>query len=148
MKELRRMLTKETRKAMGIISEKALADMMEETYDFYVPAPGVKPENPKRYDRTGALGDTPITTAVTASDSEIYFDAYLNLSHNYTTGSKPSMLDVLNLANDAEVESSVGFLRRTHGEKVHGKGHFWERAEVKMEKSLKDVMKKFFEEIT
>ena len=134
MKELRSAVMKEIEKAMYIVSEIALADMQEETYDFYTGG------EPVRYQRTGALGDTPKTTPQTVSDKTVSFDAYLDLSHTYTTGKMPTMLDVLRLTNDRITDSSVGYLRY-----AVGKPHYWDRAEVKMEKSLQSVMEKFFE---
>lgn len=74
MKELEQMLLKEMRKAMNVASERMLADMYDETGGFYTQG------NPKMYQRTGALGDTPKTTAVSSSGNVVSFKAYLDTS--------------------------------------------------------------------
>ena len=133
MSQLNAMLMKELRKAMHVTSEKMLADMYEETGDFYTK------DEPKLYMRTGALGDTPRTTAVSTVGNEVFFKAYLDKNHQYTTGKNPTMEDILNLANSGITSSSVGKLRP-----VVGKSGFWDRSEQKMEKTLTDTMNKFF----
>ena len=134
MAELEKMLMKEMRKSMNVASKKMLADMYEETEGFY------EGGEPRQYERTGALGDTPRVTAISESGNELEFDAYLDTSHRYTTGKRPTMEDVLHLANDGIVSSSVGYLRETVGRRG-----FWDRAEHKMEKTLNDTMHKFFD---
>lgn len=133
MSEVNAMLTKRLRKAMEVASEKALADMYEETGNFYT---GGEPEV---YQRTGALGDTPKTTAVTVGGDSASFEAYLDQNHRYTTGKAPTMHDVLNLANSGITNSSVGNLRPTVGKKG-----FWDRAEKKIKKDFERTLKQFF----
>ena len=137
--ELKAILLKEADKAMRVASEKALADMHEETGKFYT---GKKPE---MYVRTGALGDTPKTTAnkktITGRNSiEVSFDAYLDEKHKYTTGDFPSMDKVLELAN-----SGNQWITKNGGKAKHtvGRRGFWERAEKKMEKDFNKTMRKF-----
>lgn len=136
MEELKRAIMKEAEKALRATSERALADMQEETSGYYTEKP------PRQYERTGALGDTPRTTPITREGSTAFFDAYLDLEHRYTTGKNPTMLDVLKLTNDLDQKSSVGRLRLALGEPG-----YWEEAEKKMEESLKKELKKSFEEI-
>lgn len=136
MKELERMIMKEAEKALRATSNRVLADMQEETSGYYTEKP------PKIYERTGALGDTPRTTPITRERLSAFFDAYLDLNHRYTTGKKPTMLDVLNLTNDLMQISSVGRLNLALGEPG-----YWEEAEKKMEESFKNEMRKSFEEI-
>ena len=135
MKELNKMLMKEMQKAMKVTSEKVLGDMYEETGGFYTQG------NPKMYERTGALGDTPKTTAISTEGNEVSFEAYLDKSHQYTTGSNPNMEDVLNLANYGKqfTTKNGGKARPTLGKKG-----FWEESEKKIEKTFDDTMKKFF----
>lgn len=133
MEALNALLTRRLNKAMRVASEKALADMYDETGGFYT---GGEPEV---YERTGALGDTPRTTAITTNGYSASFEAYLDQKHRYTSGKKPTMLDVLNLANDGKINGSVGYLKA-----VVGKGHFWDRAEKKMKKDFERTMKQFF----
>ena len=88
MSQLNAMLMKELRKAMNVASEKMLADMYGETGKFYTKG------KPKSYERTGALGDTPRTTALTSAGNSVSFEAYLELNHQYTTGTYPNMEQV------------------------------------------------------
>ena len=141
MEELKVIMLKEADKAMRVTSKKALADMYEGTGWFYT---GKKP---KKYKRTGALGDTPRTTAnkktITSRDTaEVSFDAYLDLKHDYTTGDKPSMEQVLELANYGKPWTTAS---GAEAKDTVGKKGFWERAEKKIEKDLEDTMGKFFE---
>lgn len=133
MAELEKMLMKEMRKSMNVASDKMLADMYEETEGFY------SGSNPKQYERTGALGDTPKVTSLSQNENEVEFTAYLDQDYKYSTGKKPSMKDVLHLANEGVTNSSVGYLRDTVGKKG-----FWERAKNKMEKTFNDTMRRFF----
>lgn len=135
MKELEQMLLKEMRKAMNVASERMLADMYDETGGFY------KQGNPKMYQRTGALGDTPKTTAVSSSGNVVSFKAYLDTSGGYTTGDNPSMTQVLDLANYGKpwTTKSGNPARATLGKKG-----FWERAEKKMQRTLDRTMRQFF----
>lgn len=139
MEELRAIMLKEADKAMRVASEKALADMYDETGKFYT---GRKP---KKYKRTGALGDTPRTTAnkkviTSRNTAEVSFEAYLDQKHDYTTGDKPSMEQVLDLANYGKPWTTKG---GADAKPTVGKKGFWERAEKKMEKHFNQTMRKF-----
>lgn len=135
MKELEQMLLKEAQKALNVTSKKALADMYESTGNFYTKG------NPQMYKRTGALGDTPKVTSITTSGNEVSFEAYLDLSHQYTSGSNPSMTQVLYLANDGiPFTTKNGYLARP----TLGNKHFWDEAEKKIEKTMNRTLKKFF----
>ena len=139
MEELRALMLKEADKAMRVASEKVLADMYEETGKFYT---GKKP---KVYKRTGALGDTPRTTANTkvrkSRDlAEVSFDAYLDTEHVYSSGDKPDMEKVLELANYGKPwQTKSG----ADAKDTVGRKGFWERAEKKMEKHFNQTMRKF-----
>lgn len=138
MNQLNNMLMKELRKAMNVASEKMLADMYGETGKFYTKG------KPKQYERTGALGDTPRTTAIKTFGTTVSFKAYLDLNHQYTTGSYPSMEQVLNLANSGiPFTSKNGYPARP----TLGKKGFWEASEKKMERTLNQTMRKFFKKI-
>ena len=138
MSQLNAMLMKELRKAMNVASEKMLADMYDETGKFYTKG------KPKSYERTGALGDTPRTTALTSVGNSVSFEAYLDLNHQYTTGSYPSMEQVLKLANSGiPFTSKNGYPARP----TLGKKGFWEASEKKMERTLNQTMRKFFKKI-
>lgn len=138
MNQLNNMLMKELRKAMNVASDKMLADMYGKTGKFYTKG------KPKSYERTGALGDTPRTTALKTSGNIVSFEAYLDLNHQYTTGSYPSMEQVLNLANSGiPFTSKNGYPARP----TLGKKGFWEASEKKMERTLNQTMRKFFKKI-
>lgn len=142
MEELKAMFTREVDKAMRDASDMILADMYEETASFY------EKGNPKMYERTGALGDTPQVTgnriATTSRfTTEVKFNASLNKNHKYATGDEPTMDKVLELANYGKTRAWItksGKLARP----TLGRKGFWERSEKKMEKSLKRAMKKKF----
>lgn len=135
MKELEQMLLKEMRKAMNVASERMLADMYDETGGFYTQG------NPKMYQRTGALGDTPKTTAVSSSGNVVSFKAYLDTSGGYTTGDNPSMTQVLDLANYGKPWTTKN---GSPARATLGKKGFWERAEKKMQRTLDRTMRQFF----
>lgn len=134
MKELERAMLQEIKKAMNVASKKMLADMYDETGKYYTGS------QPKVYERTGALGDTPKVTPTTTSGNSIQFEAYLDDTHQYTSGKNPTMTDVLNLANYGTTNSSVGKLRATVGNRG-----FWERAVIKIENTFDETMRNFFE---
>lgn len=134
MKQIETILRKEVRKSMERVSQKALEDIYEETGNFYTG------KEPRLYERTGALGDTPRTTSLTVSGNKISFNAYLDKNHKYTTGKNPTMEDILNLTKATPVHnSSVGYLRS-----VRGKVGFWERAKDKMERDFNETLRKTF----
>lgn len=148
MEQLKSMLLKQIDKAMRVTSQKALADMYEETGKFYT---GRKP---KVYKRTGALGDTPRTTAnkkvqKSSTQFEISFDAYLDQNYQYTSGDRPGMDKVLELANYGKPWTTKQY---TYNSVVYGgvpakptvgKRGFWERAEKKIGKHFYQTVKKF-----
>lgn len=135
MKELNAMLMSELRKSMSVASDKMLGDMYGETGDYYTEG------SPKEYVRTGALGDTPRTTAVSVSGNTASFEAYLDKNHQYTTGDNPNMEQVLNLANYGTpwTTKSGSKARQTVGKKG-----FWERAEKEMERTFNATLSKSF----
>ena len=127
MKELEQMLLKEMRKAMVTASNKVLADMYDETGKFYAKG------KPKIYQKTGALGDTPRTTAISSSGNEVSFVAYLDTASKYSTGSKPSMTQVLDLANyGIPFTTKNGYPAKS----TPSKKGFWELTEKKMQKTM------------
>lgn len=132
MKQIEDILRKNVRKAMGIVAAKVEADMYEETGGFYTQG------KPVKYVRTGTLGDTPKTTAISETGNMVTFNAYLDQSHQYTTGKSPSMGAVLDVANDHGLASAYALRPPL------GKQHFWERAEAKMEQTFNDTMNSFF----
>ena len=138
MNQLNNMLMKELRKAMNVASDKMLADMYGETGKFYTKG------KPKSYERICALRHPPRTTALKTFGNIVSFEAYLDLNHQYTTGSYPSMEQVLNLANSGiPFTSKNGYPARP----TLGRKGFWEASEKKMERTLNQTMRKFFKKI-
>ena len=139
MNQLNLMLLNKLKQAMKETSNKAEEDMFEETGDFYSQG------EPSMYERTGALGETPRTTSadsfLTKNGGEVSFDAYLDQTHKYTTGDEPDMSQVLDLANYGTpwITKEGSNARSTLGKK-----YFLERAEKKIEKSLKDTLRSYF----
>lgn len=131
--ELKRQLLDEMTKAMSEVATLADEDMINATDYFYAGG------SPKMYHRTGMLDTTPSLTDIKRMGNMITFDAYLDQNYAYSTGLKPSMGDVLNLANDGKTNSSVGKLRSTVGNQ-----HFWEKAEDDISRNLNKVMTRHF----
>ena len=134
MEELERMLQKELYKAMNIVAGKILEIMTDATEDFYSGG------EPKQYERTGELGQTPRITRIKQTGNEISFGAYLKSTHQYTTGKNPNMLQVLLLTNDMMTKQpNIGKLQQ-----AVGSPHFWDRALQIMEKEYNNVLSNFF----
>lgn len=137
MERLNAMLTNQLRKAMKAANQAALADMQEATDSFYAGG------QPKKYERTGALGETPEVTNVKmsfdSSGGSGEFTARLNEKHQYTTGKKPTMAAVLKLANDWDSPPPPHHLRETVGQP-----EFWQEAEREMERSLNAIIAEHF----
>lgn len=129
MEELQAQMLTRLTKSMNVVSDKVLGDMYEQTGDFYTGG------TPVMYERTGALGDTPRTTAPNITGDSVSFEAYLDTNHAYSTGKKPSMATVLELANTG---SYPGYRSPV------GKTGFWDKALENMEKTFNDVMQKTF----
>lgn len=115
--------------AMNEVSYLALGDMREGTEMFYGGG------TPTSYVRTGQLGTTPKVTGVTSGGTSAYFTAYLYQGGSYTTGKRPSMATVLDLANYGNVSG----YRPTVGAKG-----FWEYSEHLIEDSLNSVFSSYF----
>lgn len=126
MRELENMLMKQLKKAMNVASQKMLADMYTETAAFYTKG------NPKYYMRTGALGDTPRTTALSVNGKQVSFEAYLDQTHSYSTGTF-TMGQVLEHAESTHFRAGI-----------KGKPKFWMNSEKRMEKTFNKTLREFF----
>lgn len=126
-------LMKDLISAMKEAEYMAMCDMKEGTDVFYGGG------SPKMYTRTGALGMTPKTSDFSSSASglggQVSFKAYLDQSGNYTTGKRPSMATVLQLAN----YGGVSGYRPTVGTKG-----FWEYSLSLMEESFYQTIANYF----
>jgi len=123
--ELERLLRREAKRALKIAERKAEEDMFEEVGNFYAGG------EPKKYERTGQMMDTPKTRKL----SDLSFEAYLDDSGGYTTGKHPSMADVLELTNEGRFPG----LRPAVGSK-----NYWNRAERKILKHADEAFKSVF----
>ena len=128
MTELENLIKSSVVVAMLETQHDSLEIMQKETGEFYTQG------KPKRYIRTGALGNTPRITPLKISPGAkaIEFEAYLDQSHNYTTGTF-SMTQVLQHAEDSK--NRAGIL---------GKPGFWQESKKQIEKDLNKNMKKHF----
>jgi len=134
MAQLERLMKQRIKNATNAASQKMLADLYEETGDFYTGG------EPKVYERTGALGDTPQIGGITEKGNTIELEMKLDDSHQYTTGKSPTMEDILNLTNYGITNSkNSGYLRKTVG-----KQGYWERAKEKMKEDYIETMGNVF----
>lgn len=135
MAQLEQMLLNQMKKAMSVASSKMLADTMQETYSFYTQG------KPKIYVRTGALGDSPKTTALSVSGKTVSFEVYLNQDLGY---------DVPNTAftdrGYASYFTGAQVLDAAEKGTAHilGKPGFWSRSEKTFQKTLDSTMRQFF----
>lgn len=133
--QLRQQILASMGKAMAEAQQLVMKDMEIELQSFYSKG------KPVMYQRTGALAETARTSKITTSGNRVSFDAYLDQSGHYTTGSNPSMGDVLRLANYGKAFSTAnGYSARP----TLGKGGFWERAEERMQESLNRALSRYF----
>lgn len=131
--ELEKALMQKLKSAMQKGADRVLLDMHNELTDYYLTS------TPEMYERTGAMGNTPDTTDVAVNGNTVSFKAYYDDSGSYSTGKKPTMLDVLNLADKGITGSSVGALRPAVGPQG-----FVERADDKIKDTMDDVLRQTF----
>lgn len=136
MQELQKMLMDELNKSMREVATKTKEDMKKQVEWYY------EGTTPKQYVRTYHLKNTPSVTRVMTHGKECSFDAYLDSEYTYTTGKKPTMMDVLKLTNDFQQNSSVGWLRRGIGNPG-----YWERAKNAMSNSFDRILSSHFDKI-
>ena len=108
--------------AAGIAAENINNTMKKEMADFYTEG------NPVMYERTGALGETSRVSGIKSDGTSAGFDAYLDQSHSYTTGTW-SMAKV-----QENAENGTGG--------ILGKSGFWARIKAEIPKDLSDACKK------
>lgn len=88
---------------------------------------------PSVYERTGALGETPDVTPISGNGLYLSFTARLKQDHGYTTGDRPSMAQVLMLANYGTPWTTAGGLPARAN--VGSRG-FWEKS---IEEAKRDI---------
>ena len=121
MAQLEAMIRKEMVAGLQMASIEANEIMNDAIKDFYAGG------EPVMYQRTHQLDQTPETTEISQTGNSAFFDAYLNDSGGYYTGSQPSMSAVLQLTNNG---SAPGLRPAV------GSTGYWNRAEQKFQKAL------------
>lgn len=134
MEQLQAMLRSEMSKAMSETMTKSLADMREQTMDFYSIG------RPTIYHRTGQLGNSPRVQTLSVGSNFISFKAYLQLgsytvpNEEFTKRGYASYFSPLQVMNAAEY----------HQAHVKGRPGFWHRSQLNIERDLRNIMSKHF----
>ncbi len=123
--ELNKLLQRDIERAIKIAERKALEDVFEAVGRFYAGG------DPKKYERTGQLMDTPKVRSL----GKTSFEAYLDDAGGYSTGKHPSMAQVLALTNEGSLS---GFRPAV------GASGYWKFAEKNIERDFYDAMSQFF----
>lgn len=121
---LKKMLMDRLETAMEEVADKSLDEMQKTTDAFYS-------GDPKKYERTGALRDTPRVSDVQRGGDSVSVEARLDTSGSYSTGSNPSMGTVLNWALTKDAGLVGGPLE-------------WDNAKQNMEQILESTVRKHF----
>lgn len=136
MAELQLQILTEMSAAMAGAQVGMKADMEHALDSFYDGG------SPKKYNRTYKMRNTPKTSPLSMTATSVTYDAYLDQSGGYTSGSKPSMGEVLRLANDGTpFTTKNGYPARP----TVGTGQFWQRAEKDFEQTLDENMSRYFD---
>lgn len=122
--QLEQMLRKRMKSAMQVASDNIHSDIQKNLAAFYSVPQG------KQYVRTGNLRNSAERTPVTSAGNAFSFEAKLNTTHGYTTGTF-SKTEVLNAAENHE----AGIL---------GRPGFWKKSEDKMQKRLDSALRSHF----
>lgn len=126
-RELEKMLMDSLEATMKKVAFKSLKELKTTTNEFY--HTGTKP---KLYQRTDQLKNTPQVSPITRNKTSISFDAGLDSSGQYTTGSNPTMYQVLQWAEHGEAGIAGGPLK-------------WDQAKEKIKKTFREEMQKKYE---
>lgn len=111
-------------KAMYETEAKAYSAALNNLHSFYSQG------NPKVYERTHQLGNSPRTTGIQGTPNHLYARIYLDMAYDYDTGTYATP----HVFSEAEIGGS-GIL---------GKPHFWEKTEEEIEKAFNNAMSKRF----
>ena len=122
--QLEQLLRAEMTSAMQMASDNIHSDIQKNLASFYSVPPG------KRYVRTGNLRNSAERTPVTTAGTTCSFEAKLNTTHGYTTGTF-SKTEVLNAAENHE----AGIL---------GSPGFWRKSEERMQERLDSAIRSHF----
>ena len=122
--QLEQLLRAEMTSAMQMASDNIHSDIQKNLASFYSVPPG------KRYVRTGNLRNSAERTPVTTAGNTCSFEAKLNTTRGYTTGTF-SKTEVLNAAENHE----AGIL---------GSPGFWRKSEERMQERLDSAIRSHF----
>lgn len=134
MAQLETELRNEMVKAMNETMVRSLADMREQTMDFYSIG------RPTIYHRTGQLGNSPRVEGVSVGGNSASFKAYLQMGSYtvpnpaFTRRGYASYFSPLQVMNAAEY----------HQAHVKGRPRFWYRSQLNIERDLRNIMSAHF----
>lgn len=136
--DLEQMIIQQMQKAMQETQRRVENDMLRETQSFYSQG------SPSWYTRTGGIGRTPKTTGITSGGTSVSFEAYLdenqgwygagNPNPAFTSRGFPSNFSPLQVLTAAENSTNY----------VLGRGGFWQRTLVDIEKDINTVFGSYF----
>lgn len=122
--QLEKALIKAVEAGMTEASNKIQDAAYEELYDFY------SSPDPKVYQRTGALLQSPNKTEVSRSGDSVSFEVFLDDNYAYSTGTY-SAAEVISAAETGYAPA-----------RIVGQPHFWERTENRIDGILSDCLNK------
>ncbi len=136
--ELEKQIMKKLVNAMNVVELKAETIMTDELFGFY--AGGF----PKRYKRTGQLGNSWRTSGVTQSGTSASFKAYLDMGACSYDVPNP-LFDYDGTGRYSHFSTGEVFNAAEGGYAgVVGRPGFWLRSEIKFEQALKETMGQYF----
>lgn len=134
MGELEQMFRHQLQSAMQVVQSKAEADMFEEVGSFYTSG------SPKIYPRTGNLGSSPRTTALSIGGNSVSFDAYLEQGSYDGVNAYLQSLGFKSYFSPLQAFTAA----ENHTSHVLGRPGFWKRSEQRIEQDLNNTIASFF----
>lgn len=122
--QLEKALMKAIEAGMSDASNKIHDAAYEELYDFY------SSPDPKMYQRTGALLNSPNKTALSRSGDSVSFEVLLDDNYSYSTGTY-SAAEVISAAETGYAPA-----------RIVGQPHFWERTENRIDGIISECLSK------
>lgn len=136
--ELEREIKQRMKSAMMVVQLRAETIMQEELFGFYAGG------HPKRYQRTGQLGQSWRTTGVSEGGDSVSFKAYLDVGSTSYQVPNP-LFDFTGDGTFSHFTSQEVFDAAEGGyAHVVGRPGFWARSEQKFEQELNNVMAQYF----
>lgn len=122
--QLEKALMEAIEAGMNDASNKVQDAAYEELYDFY------SSPDPKVYQRTGSLLNSPNKTSLNQSGNTVSFEVFLDDNYAYSTGTY-SAAEVISAAETGYAPA-----------RIVGQPHFWERTENRIDGILSDCLNK------